>query len=176
MWSTSRRPGCARINVHLFDGCPGLVIPVPLPVASPAAAAGFGVPPGGRPAGAAPVVAWSPWTLRQMLVSQQQQQQQQYQQQYQQTFTPPSPSPSASYTPKQHYDELCTWILGVVDRPSLDPRITAAGYGAFESLMGHGVGWLLRGAQGAAVGWPGKDAKVFGVIDPDQAGIVAIRY
>jgi hypothetical protein len=45
MWSTSRRPGCAMLHCHLFDGCPALIIPVNAQ---------------------APIVAWSPWTLAQM--------------------------------------------------------------------------------------------------------------
>jgi hypothetical protein len=44
-WSQSRRPGCGTIIFHLLDGCPALVIPVTK---------------------AAPITAWSPWTLSQM--------------------------------------------------------------------------------------------------------------
>ena len=177
MWSTSRRPGCAQIKVHLLDGCPGLVIPVPLPIALAGTAAGSGMAQDtpSESARGAPVLAWSPWTLRQMLTYQQRQQALAIQPMPGVGGHLPSHTPSP-YTASRHYDEICSWALSVVDRKGLDPKITGAGQNAFEQLLGASVGWIVNGALAAVTGMGGKDGKVFGAIDPDRAGVVAFRY
>ena len=170
MWSTSRRPGCAQINVHLLDGCPGIVIPVPIPNTHSASNAQIGMV-RGRNAGV-PVAAWSSWTLQQMLCHQQQSQP------WQSMTGHGAPLPS-SYSPSRHYNEICSWVLGMVDRDALDPKIRAAGTGAFEHLLGTGVAWIIDGALGAAKGLTvggAKDGKVYGAFDSDRAGIVALRF
>ncbi|KAG8532470.1 uncharacterized protein KY384_002347 [Bacidia gigantensis] len=46
MWSSSRRPGCGSLRIHLLNGCPSIVVPCLKEKT--------------------PVMAWSPWTVNQM--------------------------------------------------------------------------------------------------------------
>ncbi|EOD51087.1 hypothetical protein UCRNP2_2133 [Neofusicoccum parvum UCRNP2] len=126
MWSTSRRPGCATMFFHLFDGCPALVVPVkPTAAASP--------PPLSRSSTATssssssssskgkqralpqtialrvPVLAWSPWTLAQMM----------------------GPGRDGYGAAVQHR-QLCEWLDGMLSVEHMHERVR----GRYVELLG----------------------------------------
>ena len=136
MWSTSRRPGCGQLRIHMFNGCPTLVVPAY------------------SDAQRAPVIAWSPWTLKQM-----------HEGSGQVGLGAPG-----QYTPQKQHQEICGWLLGLVDRRGLHPSV-ANNAGSLERLVGKVVTMIINGAMTAP-----KGGKVCGVVDSERAGIVALRY
>ncbi|KAL8918038.1 MAG: hypothetical protein Q9172_005588 [Xanthocarpia lactea] len=129
VWSTSRRPGCGQLHIHMFNGCPTLVIPAHSDVQR------------------TPVIAWSPWTLKQM-----------------------HEGNGREYTPQKQHEEICAWLLEMVDRAGVHPSITNI-VGSLERLVGKVVTMIINGALSAPRG-----GKVCGVVDSERAGIVAMRY
>ena len=97
IWSTSRRPGGAMLHFHLPSGCPALVVPV-----SPRA----------------PVAAWSPWTLAQMLSGQ------------------------GGYAAETQHAEICEWIDGVVSLAHMDDKSRAR----YVEVLGRGVSLVINSA------------------------------
>ena len=136
MWSQSRRPGCGQLRVHLINGCPTLVIPAVSDVNK------------------TPVMAWSPWTLRQMQAG----------------SGNVGVGGPGEYSPQKHHTELCGWILGLVDRGGLHPSVTGSP-GSLERVVGKVVTMMINGAITAPGG-----GKVCGVVDPERAGVVAFRF
>ncbi|KAL8930824.1 MAG: hypothetical protein Q9208_000365 [Pyrenodesmia sp. 3 TL-2023] len=89
MWSTSRRPGCGQLHIHMFNGCPTLVIPAH------------------SDAQRTPVIAWSPWTLKQM----------------HEGNGRVGLGAQGEYTPQRQHQEICAWLLEMVDRAGVHPSI-----------------------------------------------------
>jgi hypothetical protein len=117
IWSTSRRPGGAMLHFHLPSGCPALVVPV-----SPLA----------------PVAAWSPWTLAQMLSGQ------------------------GGYTAEAQHAEICEWIDGVVSLAHMDDKSRAR----YVEVLGRGVSLVINAAlalRGSSV-LAGLDAERAGIV------------
>ncbi|CAI6341443.1 unnamed protein product [Periconia digitata] len=147
-WSSSRRPGVGTLSFHLFHSCPALVVPV---------------------SQRAPVLAWSAYTLEQILSS--------------------SPSSSSlpvsssstgtdTRTAAQRYPievlhkQLCGYLLGEagVDPSGVYPAVGASG--GWRAVLERFV-WVLVCAV-ARVG--GNDVVVRDEIDPARAGIVMFRF
>lgn len=168
MWSTARRPGCAMLHFHLFDGCPALVIPVNAK---------------------APIVAWSPWTLKQMqqglMVSTQQAKgtpewmvkegmempKYEVEPTYEANGTPryeASGIQSTGYVAEIQHEQICEWLDGLVSVPHLLPEAR----GAYVDVLARSVSMIINGAlclDSAPKGLLGK-------IDAERAGIVMFRY
>ncbi|TLD39071.1 hypothetical protein E2P81_ATG00058 [Venturia nashicola] len=168
MWSTARRPGCAMLHFHLFDGCPALVIPVNK---------------------LAPIVAWSPWTLKQMqqglMVSVQQakgmpdwmvkegMEMPKYEAEpiYEVNGRPKyevSSVPSTGYVAEVQHEQICEWLDGLVSVPHLLAEVR----GSYIDVLARGVSMMINGAlclDSAPKGLLGK-------IDAERAGIAMFRY
>ncbi|KAL8912041.1 MAG: hypothetical protein Q9171_002894 [Xanthocarpia ochracea] len=136
MWSTSRRPGCGHLHIHMFNGCPTLVIPAH------------------SDAQRTPVIAWSPWTLKQM----------------HEGNGRVGLGAQGEYTPQKQHKEICAWLLEMVDRAGVHPSV-ANTVGSLERVVGKVVTMIINGAMSAP-----KGGKVCGVVDSERAGIVAMRY
>ncbi|KAL9128319.1 MAG: hypothetical protein Q9217_002974 [Psora testacea] len=93
----------------------------------------------------APVLAWSPWTLNQM-----------------------QNSGVSGYRAGTHHEEICNWLLELVERQGLYPCVKNI-VGAFERIMGKVVTMIINGALMAP---KGKDGRALGKVDPERAGIV----
>ena len=73
------------------------------------------------------------------------------------------------YSPQKQHTELCGYLLELVDRSGLHPSVTAPG--TLERVLGKVVTMIINGALTA----PGGN-KVCGVVDPERAGLVVMRY
>ncbi|KAL8781982.1 MAG: hypothetical protein Q9213_005747 [Squamulea squamosa] len=136
MWSTSRRPSCAQLHIHMFNGCPTLVIPAH------------------SDAQRTPVIAWSPWTLKQMHEGNER----------------VGLGAQGEYTPQKQHEQICAWLLEMVERAGVHPSI-AKTVGSLERVVGKVVTMIINGAMSAPRG-----GKVCGAVDSERAGIVAMRY
>lgn len=97
-WSQSRRPGCGTLIFHLLDGCPALVIPVTK---------------------AAPITAWSPWTLSQMR------------------------NPQASgYSPEWQHEQICEWLDTIFSLAHVSPVLQKN----YVDVLGRMVSLVINGA------------------------------
>ncbi|KAE9994715.1 hypothetical protein EG327_005161 [Venturia inaequalis] len=166
MWSTARRPGCAMLHFHLFDGCPALVIPVNAQ---------------------APIVAWSPWTLKQMqqglMVSNQLAREkpewmvregiEMPKYEVEQTCEGSQKydggsAQSGGYVAEIQHEQICEWLDGLLSVPHLSPEVR----GTYVDVLSRGVSMIVNGAlclDSAPKGLLGK-------IDAERAGIVMFRY
>ena len=136
MWSTSRRPGCGQLRIHMINGCPTLVIPAH------------------SDAQRTPVIAWSPWTLKQM----------------HEGSGRVGLGAQGEYTPQKQHQEVCSWLLGLVERGGVYSSITTR-VGSLERVLGKVITMIINGAMSTPRG-----GKIFGVLDIERAGIVAMRY
>jgi hypothetical protein len=98
-WSQARIPREARLQVHLFSGVPALVIPV---------------------TAKAPILAWSPWTLKQMH------------------------GMGSDYRPETHYQELCSYLEGIIHTEQVESPYT----GNHRDMVGQTVWSVIQGALG----------------------------
>jgi hypothetical protein len=83
------------MHFHLFDGCPALVIPVNA---------------------AAPILAWSPWTLAQML--------------------------SGQYAAEVQHEQLCEWLDSLVSIQHVNAEVRER----FIDILGRAVSLVVNGA------------------------------
>ncbi|KAL8764957.1 MAG: hypothetical protein Q9209_007798, partial [Squamulea sp. 1 TL-2023] len=136
MWSTSRRPSCGQLHIHMFNGCPTLVIPAH------------------SDAQRTPVIAWSPWTLKQM----------------HEGNGRVGLGAQGEYTPQKQHEQICAWLLEMVERAGVHPSVANI-VGSLERVVRKVVTMIINGAMSAPRG-----GKVCGVVDSERAGIVAMRY
>ncbi|GME62731.1 hypothetical protein GTA08_BOTSDO02862 [Neofusicoccum parvum] len=159
MWSTSRRPGCATMFFHLFDGCPALVVPVkpaaaasppPLSRSSTATSSSSSSSKGKQRAHSptnVPVLAWSPWTLAQMM----------------------GPGRDGYGAAVQHR-QLCEWLDGMLSVEHMHERVR----GRYVELLGRSVSLVVNGGLG--VGKMGEEWLKERKVDVGRAGVVAVRF
>ena len=74
------------------------------------------------------------------------------------------------YTPQKQHQEICGWLLGVVERSALHPSVSGNA-GSLERVVARVITMIINGALMAP-----KAGKVCGVVDCDRAGIVVMRY
>ena len=98
MWSSSWRPGGGLLRFHLLNGCPAIVVPV---------------------TAKAPVLAWSPWTLRQM------------------TGTP-------EYKAHLQHEQICEWLDSVIDLSRISRGVVSERY---VEILGRCVSLVINGAR-----------------------------
>lgn len=166
MWSTSRRPGCGTLHFHLFDGCPALVVPVKKQQ-PPSSATPLSTPPLSRSSTAAsaaswssskgkqratndagvPVLAWSPWTLAQMVDAR-----------------------SSGYSPARQHREVCEWLDAQLSVEHVHERVRAK----YVELLGRSVSLVVNGGLG--VGKMGAEWLKGKKVDAARAGVVALRF
>lgn len=150
-WSQSRIPNEGRFSIHVLSSVPALVVPVKT---------------------TAPVCAWSPWTVAQMLDA---------------SGTGMVGSGgveaggagaagatvggSGGYDLQRHYYEILDFVNGIVDEDFMEPALrqgrwrekaAASVWGCIEAVRSWGALWRT--------GQMGK------VIDTERAGIVMFRY
>ncbi|KAL1634161.1 hypothetical protein SLS56_002464 [Neofusicoccum ribis] len=161
MWSTSRRPGCATMFFHLFDGCPALVVPVkptaaaaPPPLSRSSTATSSSSSSKGKqrahsPANAlrVPVLAWSPWTLAQMMGS-----------------------GRDGYAAAVQHRQLCEWLDGMLSVEHMHERVRER----YVELLGRSVSLVVNGGLG--VGKMGEEWLKERKVDVGRAGVVAVRF
>lgn len=136
VWSQSRRPGCGTIIFHLLDGCPALVIPVTK---------------------AAPITAWSPWTLSQMRTA---------------AFTAPgynaqATSGASGYSPEWQHEQICEWLDTIISLPHVNPMLQKN----YVDVLSRMVSLVINGALALE-----RCTPILGKLDPERAGIVMMRY
>lgn len=125
-WSQSRIADEARLQFHLFTDVQAFVVPVVVN---------------------APILAWSPWTLKQM-------------QGYGRR--------GSAYSAELQYHELCSYLESVI---SVE-HVGAAYRGEHRQMIGITVWSIIQGAIGTI--HLGQD--VLGVVDRERAGIAMLRY
>lgn len=135
MWSTARRPGCAMLHFHLFDGCPALVIPVN---------------------SQAPIVAWSPWTLKQMQEGMTMQ------------IRDGKVVQGGNYVAEIQHEQICEWLDGLLSVPHVAPEAR----GVYVDVLARGVSMIVNGALCLDL----APKTLLGKIDAERAGIVMFRY
>ncbi len=74
------------------------------------------------------------------------------------------------YTPQKQHQEICAWLLEMVDRAGVHPSI-ANSVGSLERWVSKVVTKIINGAMSAP-----KGGKEFRIVDSERAGIVAMRY
>ncbi|KAG6986591.1 hypothetical protein G7Y79_00077g099830 [Physcia stellaris] len=136
MWSTSRRPGCGQLRIHMLNGCPTLVVPAASDTQR------------------TPVIAWSPWTLKQM----------------QEGIGRTGTGAQGQYTPQKQHQEICGWLLGMVERSALHPSVSGNA-GSLERVVARVVTMIINGALMTS-----KGKKIYGVVNCDRTKIVIMRY
>ncbi|KAF1914940.1 hypothetical protein BDU57DRAFT_520189 [Ampelomyces quisqualis] len=134
VWSQSRRPGCGTIIFHLLDGCPALVIPVTK---------------------AAPITAWSPWTLSQMRAA-------------------PSAvagysdaQNSGGYSPEWQHEQICEFLDTIISIPHVHPALQQN----YVHVLSRMVSLVINGALALD-----RCTPILGKLDPTRAGICMLRY
>jgi hypothetical protein len=136
VWSQSRRPGCGMLIFHLLDGCPALVIPVTK---------------------AAPITAWSPWTLSQMRTA---------------ASTAPGFNAAATagaggYSPEWQHEQICEWLDTIISVPHVSPALQKN----YTEVLGRMVSLVINGALALE-----RCTPILGKLDPERAGICMFRY
>jgi hypothetical protein len=135
-WSQSRRPGCGTIIFHLLDGCPALVIPVTK---------------------AAPITAWSPWTLSQMRTA---------------ASTAPGYNPQAmagsgGYSPEWQHEQICEFLDTIISIPHVNPALQKT----YVDVLSRMVSLVINGALALE-----RCVPILGKLDPERSGIIMLRY
>lgn len=74
------------------------------------------------------------------------------------------------YTPQKQHQEVCGWLLGMVERSGLHSSFSNNA-GSLERVVGMVVTMIINGASMAP-----REGKVCGIVDCERAGIVVMRY
>jgi hypothetical protein len=152
VWSQSRRPGCGTVIFHLLDGCPAIVVPVTK---------------------AAPITAWSPWTLSQMRAKAQGDVKgaggyvAEWQREFFHHFFP-SPSPLFLITDCTHADEqICEFLDSIISVAHITPSLQKR----YAEVLGRMISLVINGALALE-----RCTPILGKLDPERAGVCFLRY
>lgn len=96
----------------------------------------------------APIFAWSPWTLKQMQGND---------------------GKGSSYNPENQYQELCSYLMGVISVEHVGPQHTG---GAHRDMVGSALWSIIQGSLGTRNLGP----DLMAAVDTERAGIVMQRY
>lgn len=95
-WSQARNPGQARLVFHMVNGCPAVVIPIKAH---------------------APILAWSPWTLKQLH--------------------------DGDVQPAQQYEEVFRYLDSIIEIHSVEVKMRQN----YKNLVAQGLRMIIKGAM-----------------------------